>query len=103
MYLPPSLAVLALLPLALGLEEERRGGLGIPDFDPRHLPVHTARRQATGYRACAGGKHLSKRSAAPDLGVSGLSVDVHGRQVNGGNLERRAANGSIIALGSAHK
>lgn len=103
MYLSPaSLAVLALLPLALGLETERRSD-GIAQLDPRSLPVHTVRRQATGYRACPGSKHRSKRGAAPQLGVNGLSVHVHGREASAGDLERRAANGSIIALGSAHK
>lgn len=90
----PSL-VLALLPLALGNQER---GVQL-DLDPRYLPAHSVRR-APGYRACLGSKH-GKRAAPPELGVGGLSVGVHGQEQP--RLERRAANGSIIALGSAAK
>jgi hypothetical protein len=53
-----------------------------------------------GYRACPGSQ-LGKRAAPPELDVGGLSVNIHGQEQP--KLERRAANGSIIALGSAAK
>ncbi|BEJ15164.1 hypothetical protein CspHIS471_0409310 [Cutaneotrichosporon sp. HIS471] len=89
MYLSP----LALAALTLVLAYE---GLQL-DIDPRALPVRDYRR-VPGYRACPGSKH-GKRGAPPDLVVGGLSVEVHGREQP--KLQRRAANGSIIALGSA--
>lgn len=91
MYLA-SLA-LALLPLVLGHEER---GLKL---DTRDLPAHSPRR-LPGYRACPGSQ-LGKRGAPPELDVGGLSVNIHGQEQP--KLERRAANGSIIALGSAAK
>ncbi|CAK9780132.1 acid protease [Cutaneotrichosporon oleaginosum] len=87
-----SALVLVLLPLAFGLEER-----DLHQLDLRDLPAHAPQR-ARGYRACAGSRH-SKRAPAPHLSVGGLSVGVHEQERP--KLERRAANGSIIALGSA--
>ncbi|GMK57091.1 hypothetical protein CspeluHIS016_0309310 [Cutaneotrichosporon spelunceum] len=89
MYL--SWLVLAILQSALASEHLRF------DIDPRTLPVYNVHR-VPGYRACPGSKH-AKRAAPPELGVGGLSVDIDRQEQP--KLERRAANGSIIALGSA--